>query len=180
MSSTETLAPAGTTWQLDPVHSTIGFEVSYLAGTFKGSFRDVSATLTTVDDATTLEGTAKVESIDVKDANLAAHLQSPDFFDAENHPELRFRAEDVELGSGSAIVRGEITIKGITQPLEATGTSGEALTDGFGRERRGVTLSTTVDRTAFGMTWNMPLPTGKQALSHEVTINADLQFVKAE
>ena len=112
--------------------------------------------------------------------NLAGHLQSPDFFDAETYPELRFRAEDVDLTAGSATVRGEITIKGVTKPLEATGTVSGPLTDGFGRERVGLVLSTTVDRTDFGVSWNMPLPTGKQALANEVVINADLQFVRAE
>ena len=179
MSSTETLTPVGT-WQLDPVHSSITFEVSYLAGTFKGSFRDVSGTLEAGDAGVTLEGVAKVESVDVKDVNLAGHLQTPDFFDAETYPELRFRAKDVDLTGGSATVRGEITIKGVTRPLEADGTVSDQLTDGYGRERVGLVLSTTVDRTDFGVSWNMPLPTGKQALANEVVINADLQFVKAE
>ncbi len=177
MSTTETIAPTGT-WQLDPVHSSVGFEVSYLAGTFKGTFREVAATLHG-NGGVTLEGVAKVASIDVKDPNLAAHLQTPDFFDAESHPELRFRADDVDLVPGTATVRGEITIKGVTRPLEATGTATAPITDGFGKERLGITLATVLDRTAFGVSWNMPLPTGKQALSNEVAIVADLQFVKA-
>jgi polyisoprenoid-binding protein YceI len=179
MSATETITPTGT-WQLDPVHSTVGFEVSYLAGTFRGSFREVAGTLAVGDAGVTLEGIAKVESVDVKDENLAAHLQSPEFFDAETTPELRFRAEDVELDADRATVRGEITIRGVTRPLEATGTATGAMTDGFGRERLGVRLRTTVDRTQFGITWNMPLPTGAKALADEVTIDADLQFVKAD
>jgi polyisoprenoid-binding protein YceI len=84
VSTTETirLAPAGT-WTSDPVHSLVGFEVSYLAGTFKGEFKDAPTILTVADDGSaTLEGIAKVASVDVKDENLNAHLQSPDFFDA--------------------------------------------------------------------------------------------------
>src|SRR5437867_3695360 len=87
-----TIAPAGT-WQLDPVHSSVGFEVAYLGGTFKGQFRDASATLTVEDGKAQLTGAAQVGSVDVKDENFAAHLQSPDFFDAERNPELRFSAE---------------------------------------------------------------------------------------
>ena len=75
--------PLGT-WALDPVHSTIGFEVNYLAGTFRGQFRDVAAQLE-AGKTPVLTGSAKVASVDVKDENLAAHLQTPDFFDTERH-----------------------------------------------------------------------------------------------
>jgi len=180
MSSTATFAPAGT-WKLDAVHSSVRFEVPYLAGRFKGEFRDVDATLQLSDDGRAmLEGVARVTSVDVKDENLAAHLQGPDFFDAERFPELRFRAEDLKLDGERASVRGEITIKGVTHPIEATGSATPAFTDGFGRERVGLTLEAHVDRTAFGIDWNMPLPTGEQALSNDVTIVADLQFTKAD
>ena len=109
---TTTIAPVGT-WSLDPVHSIVGFEVAYLAGTFKGTFRDASATLTIGEDGrATLEGAARVTSVDVKDEDQNAHLQSPDFFDAERFPELRFTAEDVRL-DGVVIVtdHGDATQK---------------------------------------------------------------------
>src|SRR5947208_7234684 len=106
--------PTGT-WQLDPVHSSIGFEVPYMGGTFRGQFRDVEATI--ADGGVT--GSAKVASVDVKDENLAAHLQSPEFFDAERYPELRFASTGIESGEELAI-RGEIMIKGVTQPVELT------------------------------------------------------------
>src|ERR671935_501347 len=164
--------PIGT-WQLDPVHSSIGFELAYMGGVFRGQFREVDATL---DDAR-LTGSAQVASVDVKDENLAAHLQSPEFFDVERHPELRFTSTDVEAGD-EVTVRGEITIKGMTQPVELTGRATEPLTDAYGRERFGLTLRTTLDRTAFGLSWNLPLPSGEPALSNEVTLVAELFFVK--
>ena len=174
MSTTEIrqALPTGT-WHLDPVHSSIGFEVAYMGGAFRGQFREVDATL---DDAR-LTGSAKVASVDVKDENLAAHLGSPEFFDVERYPELRFVSTDVEGGEELAI-RGEITIKGVTQPVELTGRATEPLTDAYVRERFGLTLSTTVDRTAFGLNWNLPLPSGEPALSNEVTLVAELFFVK--
>src|SRR5918912_4409916 len=110
--------PTGT-WQLDPVHSSIGFAIEYMVGAFRGQFRDVEATLAVDDGGTRLTGTAKVASVDVKDENLAAHLQSPEFFDVERYPELRFVSTDVTGGEDLAI-RGEITIKGITLPVELT------------------------------------------------------------
>src|SRR5256886_8422364 len=91
-----TVAPTGT-WKLDAVHSRVDFEVSYLAGTFKGEFHEIRAELTVDADRARLEGNAKVASVDVKDENLTAHLQAPDFFDAEQYPELRFTAEDIRL-----------------------------------------------------------------------------------
>jgi polyisoprenoid-binding protein YceI len=179
VSTTETsaFAPAGT-WRLDPVHSTVGFEIAYLAGTFKGTFREVESTLDVSDAGAALSGAATVASVDVKDENLAAHLQSPDFFDAERHPELRFTAQQIALDGDTVSVDGEITIKGVTRPVRLTGTASSALNDPYGNERVGLALGATVDRTEFGIDWNMPLPTGAPALADEVTIVAELQFVK--
>jgi polyisoprenoid-binding protein YceI len=165
--------PAGT-WALDSVHSTIGFELPYLAGTFRGSFTDVDAKLT---DGS-LEGSAKVASVDVKDENLSAHLQSPEFFDAERHPELSFESRELERSGDAVTVRGDITIRGTTKPVELTGSISGPLTDGYGRELIGLQLETTVDRTEFGLNWNTPLPTGQPALANEVKLVANLQFVR--
>src|SRR6266702_64295 len=111
-----TVAPAGT-WNLDPIHSRVDFEVRYLAGTFKGEFHEIGAALTVEGERASLEGTANVASVDVRDENLSAHLQSPDFFDAERNPDLRFAALDIRLdGDGKVSVEGELTMKGVTKP----------------------------------------------------------------
>jgi polyisoprenoid-binding protein YceI len=179
MSTIETsISPAGT-WTLDPVHSTVGFEIAYLAGTFKGQFREVDARLDVGETAASLTGSARVASVDVKDENLAAHLQSPDFFDAENHPELRFAADDISIDDGAVTVEGEITIRGVTKPAVLTGTLAGPLADPYGAERVGLAVSTTVDRTEFGLNWNNPLPGGKPALADEVRILGELAFVRA-
>jgi polyisoprenoid-binding protein YceI len=173
-----TIAPAGS-WSLDPIHSRVDFEVRYLAGTFKGEFHEIGAELTVDAQRASLEGTAKVASVDVKDENLSAHLQSPDFFDAERHPELRFAAEDIRLdGDGKVSVDGELTIKGVTRPVAVTGTVTAPIVDAYGNDRIGLNLTTSVDRTEFGVDWNQPLPSGDPALANDVTILAELQFVK--
>jgi polyisoprenoid-binding protein YceI len=173
-----TLVPAGT-WNLDPIHSRVGFEVHYLAGTFKGEFHEIGAELAVDGDNASLEGTAKVASVDVKDENLAAHLQAPDFFDAERYPELRFTAQDISLdGNGNVSVDGELTIKGVAKPVTVTGTVTAPLQDSYGNDRIGLNLTAKVDRTHFGVNWNQPLPSGDPALANDVTILADLQFVK--
>jgi polyisoprenoid-binding protein YceI len=173
LTESRTALPTGT-WALDLVHSTIGFELPYLAGTFRGQFTDVEAKLTTES----LRGSARVASIDVKDENLAAHLQSPDFFDAERYPELSFESRDLESENGRLIARGDITIRGITKPLELSGTLSEPLTDAYGRDRVGIRLETTVDRTEFGINWNMPLPSGEPSLPNDVKLVAELYFVR--
>src|SRR5215213_3674927 len=111
------IVPAGT-WTLDPVHSSIGFEIAYLGGSFRGHFNVVDARL--ADGR--LEGSARVASVQVKDENLEAHLQSPDFFDVERHPQLHFESSDIARDGDDITVRGEITIKGVTQPVELKGT----------------------------------------------------------
>ena len=175
---TTTIAPAGT-WNLDPVHSIVGFEVAYMVGTYKGRFHDVSASLAVAEDGATLEGSAVVASVDVQNPDLSAHLQSPDFFDAEQFPELRFRAEDIGLNGDRIEADGEITIKGVTKPVTVTGTVSPPIADPWGMQRLGVTVTATVDRTEFGLNWNNPLPTGDLALANNVTITAELQFVQA-
>ena len=168
LSPTKQFAPAGS-WNADPVHSNVSFEVAYAGvNTFRGSFRDFSATL--VDGV--LEGSAKVASVDVKDEQLSGHLQTPDFFDAERFPEITFKADGLD--------RGELTIKGVTKPVELTATVSEPNVDPFGRERVGVKLETSVDRNAFGVSWNAPNQGGGNYLGDDVKLSAELAFVKQE
>jgi polyisoprenoid-binding protein YceI len=171
---TKQALPTGT-WNADPVHSEIGFSVEYMAGTFRGTFSKFTAEL--ADGV--LAGTAEVSSVQVKDENLEAHLQSPDFFDAERHPQLSFRSTSVERDGNGLTIAGEVTIKGHTEPTEIRGTVTDPIEDPWGNQRLGIVLEATVDRTTFGLDWNNPLPTGEPALSNDVTIRADLQLVKA-
>jgi polyisoprenoid-binding protein YceI len=165
--------PTGT-WNADPVHSEIGFAVDYMAGTFRGTFSTFSARL--ADGR--LEGSADVASVQVKDPNLEAHLQSPEFFDTERHPQLRFSSDGISRSGDEVTVSGELTIKGHTEPVELRGAIGEPAGDPYGGERFGLRLQTTVDRTRFGLNWNAPLPSGEPALANDVTLTAELQLVK--
>src|SRR3954452_5046570 len=170
---TQQVLPTGT-WGLDSVHSTVAFAVDYMSGTFQGSFSEFTAE---VADGT-VRGSAEVSSIQVKDPNLEAHLQGPDFFDAEQHPQLTFVAKEL-TGSGDGVrIQGEITIKGHTEPVEIRGAVTEPQDDPFGNVRFGLKLEAKSDRTVFGVSWNNPLPSGEPALQNEVTLIADLQFVK--
>jgi polyisoprenoid-binding protein YceI len=167
--------PTGT-WKADTVHSSVAFEVPYAVATFGGEVTDFEASL---EDGT-LSGAAKIESIKVKEENLEAHLLSPEFFDAEKHPVVSFSGRDIQRDGDDVTIDGEITIKGISQPAKLTGTITGPAVDHFGATRVGFKLATTVDRTTFGINWNMPLPNGEPALSNEVTLKADLTLVAQE
>jgi polyisoprenoid-binding protein YceI len=171
--TTEQALPTGT-WSADTVHSTVGFAVPYLAGTFQGTFSDFEARLS---DGV-LRGTAEVGSVQVKDPNLEAHLQSPDFFDAERFPQLSFEAKGINRSGGDLTIAGEVTLKGHTEAVEITGHVNDPTPDPYGGERFGLQLETTVDRTKFGLNWNNPLPSGDPALANDVTIIVDLQLAK--
>jgi polyisoprenoid-binding protein YceI len=174
--STKAFAPAGT-WTADPVHSNVSFEVGYAGvNTFRGSFREFAATLT----GESLEGSATVASVDVKDEQLNGHLQTPDFFDAQRYPELTFRAAELVRHDDDTVTgNGELTIKGVTRQITFEGTIAPApATDPFGRERIGLRLESTIDRTQFGVDWNAPNETGGDYLANDVKLFAELAFVK--
>jgi polyisoprenoid-binding protein YceI len=177
MSATEqtTQIPTGT-WNLDSVHSSIGFAVSYAGvGTFRGTFEGFDAKL--VDGR--LEGIVKVASVNVDDENLTGHLQTPDFFDAEQYPELRFVSKSIERDGDRVSIDGDLTLRGVTKPVEITGTVTGPLENAYGQQRTGFDLETTVSRHDFGIAWNMELPGGGQALADEVVITANLALVQA-
>lgn len=176
MSTTEqtTAVPTGT-WNLDPVHSSVGFAVRYSGiGTFRGTFEEIDASL--ADGK--LEGVAKVASVKVDDENLTGHLQSPDFFDAEQYPELRFVSHEIERDGDRVSIRGELALRGVTQPVEIAGTATGPLENAYGQQRLGLDLETTVNRRDFGISWNMELPGGGQALADDVLITANVALVQ--
>jgi polyisoprenoid-binding protein YceI len=187
MSATEitagpTTIPAGT-YRLDPVHSSAGFAVKHMVvATFRGRFEDFDATLT-VDDAggASLSGVVQVGSIEVKDENLKAHLGSPEFFDLERYPEIRFEASEIEIGqAGELTVAGDLTIRDQTHRVESTGTiSGPAVT--FGDVVKvGMTLETVIDRTQYGLDWNAPLPQGGVAVANDVKLTVELELARED
>ena len=168
------------TWQADAAHSRVEFAVDYLTGTFRGTFSPFDATLEVDEDGNAvLRGSTSAASIKVQDENLAGHLQSPDFFDAERTPDLAFESTGFTRDGDRVVVAGTLTIKGVSQPVELAGTIGEPIEDPYGRARFGLTLEGTVDRSAFGLNWNTPLPSGEPALADQVDLEAELYLVKA-
>ena len=179
--TTAAAIPAGTRWTADPVHSSVGFAVKHMVvSTFRGRFEDYDATLTAGDDgALRLDGRVRAASIVVKDENLAAHLRATDFFDTDRHPEIAFSSTLVRDENGQLAVEGELTVKGNTHPIRATGTITEPVETLGGVVKAGLELEAVVDRTAYGLNWNAPLPKGGFALANDVKLQVSLELLEA-
>lgn len=180
--TTTALQPLTGTYAADPVHSSFAFAVRYMGvSTFRGTLGEVAATLAAGEDGLVLEGGAKVDSISIRTPEqFRAHVLGADFFDAEHHPEVAFRSREVALREdGSATVEGELTIRGTTLPVRAEGRWSPE-TEVLGGRKAGLTLETTIDRTAYGLTWNADLPGGGKALANDVTLTVELALAPQE
>jgi polyisoprenoid-binding protein YceI len=177
--TTATAIPAGT-YTTDGVHSSAGFAVKHMLSTFRGSFGTVNAQVIVEEDGrATLNGLVPVDSVIVKDENLQAHLKSPEFFDAEQYPEIRFQGLELVVDGGTATLTGDLTIKGNTERVTAEGSVVGPIEDPFGNTKLGLQFETVVDRTKFGLNWNAPLPKGGFMLADDVTISVDLELLQA-
>jgi polyisoprenoid-binding protein YceI len=181
VTATDPTAVVGT-YVLDPVHSTATFAVKHIVSTFRGGFAVESASFeVTPEGPAALSGVAKVDSVDVRQADLKGHLLSPDFFDAERTPEIRFSSSRLtgEVG-GEVTLEGELEIKGTTRPITATGIISEPVVGPDGNARIAVELETKLDRNDYGIGWNMDLPGGRKALGDDVTLTVVLELVREE
>jgi len=175
--ATATAPLLSSNYTADPIHSSFGFAVRYQGvSLFKGTLDEVDAKL--VDGR--LEGSAKVESISIRTPEqFRAHVLGAEFFDAANHPEVTFTSQDIDIADdGTAKVEGELTIKGITRPVSATGTWVAPAADAFGNTRGHLNLEAVVDRTEYDMNWNMALPSGGNVLANDVTLTVELSLVE--
>jgi polyisoprenoid-binding protein YceI len=174
--------PFAGTYAAQPVPSTFAFAVRH-SGVFwfRGSLSDVAATLGADGDTLALEGSARVDSISVVEpAAMRASVLGPEFFDAERHPEIIFRSTEVRLADyGRAEVEGELTIRGITRPVTASGYYASPRPSAFG-EIAGLELQTSFDRRDFGFDWQMKLPGGGDAVGWEVEVDIDLLLKREE
>ena len=168
--------PFAGTYQASPVPSTFAFKIRH-SGTFwfRGVMPEARATLRADGDGLVLEGAAKVESISVfEPAEMRAHLLAPDFFDAAEHPDVVFRSTDLRLrDDGCLDLDGELTIKGITRPIQARGHWSGPRQAAFG-EVVGLSLEATFDRREFGFDWQAAMPDGGDAVGWEVELEVDL------
>ena len=180
--SATAVQPFSGTYRAQPEPSTFAFAVRH-SGVFsyRGSLSDVAATLRSDGDGLVLEGSARVDSISVVEpAAMRASVLGPEFFDAEHHPEVTFRSTAVHLDDdGLAAVDGELTIRGVTRPVTATGQYAPPRQASFG-EAAGLQLQTRFDRRDFGFDWQMELPGGGDAVGWDVELDIDLLLVRED
>ena len=169
--------PTGT-WAVDNSHSSANFEVEHGGvSVFRGGFRPIDATLVSDDDVA-LEGGVRVESISVDDENIRPHLLSPDFFDVSRNPEITYRSTEISGSADDLTVAGELSMAGVTLPVEAKGRVRGPVSFGEGMDKLSLSLETTIDRTAFGMVWQMELPGGEPALGNDVRLVVELELLR--
>jgi polyisoprenoid-binding protein YceI len=168
-------------YNVDPSHSNVGFEVRHMGiATVRGRFGALQGTIDASGDAPVLQGSVDVSTIDTGDANRDGHLKGAEFFDAEQHPQITFHSTATEVGSdGQITLQGEITIKGISKPIELTGEIAENGQDPWGNERIGLELTSVIDRRDFDLKWNQTLPNGNLLVANEVKLLVSVSAVKS-
>lgn len=178
MSIAQPLVPAGT-WTSDALHSSVTFEVDHMGvSVFKAGFVDVDAGLFSSPSGVELRGRVRVASFDVHDDALRPHVLAADFLDAERYPELTFRSTDFRVNGGGVTLAGELTIKGTTRRIEALGSLAGPVVDPYGNDRVGMALETVIDRTDFGLGYQLSLPNGASALGNDVKVAVVLELVR--
>jgi polyisoprenoid-binding protein YceI len=180
--STETMirheVPAGT-YAVDPVHSSVTFAITHNGvAIFRSGFGSYEARLTG-GESPRLDGAVDVASIEINEEQLKGHLLSPEFFDTERHPRLRFESSNLSVEEDGAVhLRGELEIRGEAREVEASGRFGRLGADLAGNARVGLSLETTVDRRDFGLDWQAELPSGGEVLDYAVTVAVELELVE--
>ena len=174
---------ATTKWSIDPTHSEIGFKVKHMMFTnVSGKFSTYDATITTEGDDfenAAIEFSGDIASIDTANADRDGHLKSADFFDAENHPKLTFKASSFKkINDEKYEITGDLNIRGVaktvTFPVEFSG----ILTDPWGNTKVGLSIEGKINRKDWGLNWNSALETGGVLVGEEVKLNIELQFAK--
>ena len=173
-----------TKWGIDPIHSEIGFKIKHLMITnIKGVFREFDASIYTTNEdflSAEIDFWMNPASVDTGDAKRDEHLQGPDFFDVENHKQVRFTGNTFEKkdNDGSYELYGELTIKGITKQIKLDVEFGGVMKDPWGNEKAGFAINGKISRKEWGLTWNTLLETGGVVVSDEVRISCEVQLVK--
>jgi polyisoprenoid-binding protein YceI len=171
---------AQTTWTIDKAHSKIGFNVTHMAvSEVEGNFKDFDGSLVTKAadfNGAEVNFTAKTASIDTDIEKRDNHLKSPDFFDAEKYPEISFKGNLVKQG-GKYKLKGDLTMHGVTKPVEFDVTYGGTINTGKG-EKAGFKISGKLNRQDYGLTWNNKVPTGELVVGDEVEIIGKIELDK--
>lgn len=174
---------ATTKWVLDPMHSELGFKIKHLMiSNVSGAFTKFEAVAETEADSFTtarIQLKADMNSISTNNEQRDAHLRNGDFLDTEKFPELQFVSTKIEqTGDDSFILFGDLTMKGITKPVQLNVEHSGVTKDPWGNQRAGFTVTGKIKRSDWGIAFNTVLETGGVALGEEVKLAAEIQLVK--
>jgi polyisoprenoid-binding protein YceI len=181
IASVSTVVPTGT-WTVDPTHSKVGFAVKHMRiATIRGEFKEFDGTLEVGDRPSTAKAyfTVKVQSVDTGEPERDRDLRSPDFFNAEQYPELRFESTRIDARDESTLrITGNLTMHGVTNEVvlqaEVQGTD----VDPRGNERLGVEITGQLSRADYGMKFTKALGSGNMVVSNRVRLTLDVSAVK--
>jgi polyisoprenoid-binding protein YceI len=179
--SKSTLVPAGT-WTVDPAHSSVGFSVKHLGiATVRGHFDEFQGTLEIGegDESARAYGTVQGVSVNTNDAGRDEHLRSADFFGVEANPELRFESTGIEhVDDETFRITGDLTMNGVTKPIELTAEAQGTETDPWGNERVALEVRGQLNRGDWGMTFNQALGSGNLLVGEKVKLELDISAIK--
>lgn len=167
-------------WSIDPTHASVGFAVRHMAiSTVRGTFKSFTASGETnaAGVPVSLQMAIDASSVFTNNEQRDAHLRSADFLHAESFPQLSFRSTKVSGELASLTIEGELTIRGVTRPVTLTGAMAPVITDPWGNKRTSLTVSGTIVRSEWGLTWNQALELGGFVVSDEVRLEIEAQAV---
>ncbi|MBU0740922.1 YceI family protein [bacterium] len=170
------------TYAIDAAHSSVSFKVRHMmVSKVAGTFNTFSGTLEFEEgkpQGWSVEAVIDMASVNTNDAKRDEHLSSPDFFDVEKHPEMTFRSTGVEIDGDDYVLTGELTLMGVTRPVElALALNGE-ITDPWGDHRAGFSAEGKLDRRDFGMSWNKDMDKGGIVVGNDVSISLEIEAVR--
>lgn len=172
---------ANSKWTIDQTHSEVTFKVKHLMiSTVTGKFKTFEGSLESEGDGfeklQNIVFKADIGSIDTNNEQRDEHLRSSDFFTADQHPVLTFKAEKFDVKDET--LEGELTIKGITKPITLDVEFGGVVVDPYGQTKAGLTVNGKISRKEFGLTWEGVTEAGSVVVSDQVRLNLEVQFVK--
>jgi polyisoprenoid-binding protein YceI len=176
-STQSTQVPAGT-WTIDPSHSEVGFTVRHLMTKVRGQFEKFEGSIVTTDDVTGFRANASIDlnSVNTRDENRDNHLRSSDFFDVANNGPMTFATTSFD----GSVAKGDLTIKGVTLPVELDVEFLGVEVDAYGNTRVGYEATTEISRKAFGVDFQIPLDGGKVLVGDKVNVVLSVQAILAQ
>lgn len=166
------------TWTIDAAHSEVAFTVRHLMSKVRGTFDEFAGTITTADGGPTsssVQATVEMASVNTRNAQRDGHLKSQEIFHAEANPQMGFVSTSITEDGGDYVINGDLTINGVTKPVAFDAEFLGVDTDAYGRTVIGVEATTRINKSDFGVDFNVPLDGGKLLLGDRIDIALTIQ-----